>query len=156
MEEGLHRFGFLLAAVAATAAAGPARAADLAPSPPELMLAFDSYTRHIGLDPTACSFGVWNRDIVSLSPKEAMDNAFARCTPPAGYKACTRIAGELPDQAQVKDGCIAGFDRLSFLAWPRFRPRADSSSSFTTPRTGPFAFPSSSLWVSARSVISAS
>ena len=113
----LYRLGSLLsAAVAAALAAGPSAARELAPTPPELKLVFESYTRHVGLDPKACSFGVWNRDIAGLSPSQSMDNAFARCTLPAGYRVCTRIAGELPDQAQVKDGCIAGFDRLSFLA----------------------------------------
>ena len=113
----MSQLSFLLAAVAAASlAAVPASAQDLAPTAPELKLVFDSYTKHIGLDPKACSFGIWNRDVMGLPAKESYDNAFARCTLPAGYKVCTRIAGELPDQAAVADGCIAGFDRLSFLA----------------------------------------
>lgn len=111
------RSSFVLAFVASAAlAAAPSRAQDLAPTPPELMLVFDSYTKHIGIDPKACSFGVWNKDVANLSAKESFDNAFARCDLPAGYKVCTRIAGELPDQASVANGCITGFDRLSFLA----------------------------------------
>jgi hypothetical protein len=116
-EAGLYQFRLLRAAIAAAAlAAAPAGAQDLAPTPPELKLVFDSFTRHIGLDPDACSFGVWNRNVASLPPKESFDNAFARCALPAGHKVCTRIAGELPDQAAVEKGCITGFERLSFLA----------------------------------------
>jgi hypothetical protein len=101
---------------AAALAAAPAPAQGLAPTPVELKLIFDSYTRHSGIDPKSCSFGVWQRDIERLSGKEVMDNAFARCTLPAGYKVCTRIAGEHPDKTAVDKGCIAGFDRVSFLA----------------------------------------
>ena len=117
MEAGLRPFTFPLAAIAAAGlAAGPARAQDLAPTPPELRLIFDSFTKHAGIDPKACSFGVWRRDVLKLSATESFDNAFARCKLPAGYKVCTRIAGELPDQAAVTNGCITGFERLSFLA----------------------------------------
>jgi len=111
----LHQLRLILAAMAALAA-GPAAAQDLAPTPPELKLIFESYTRHIGIDPDACAFGVWNRDVTSLSAKDAFDNAFARCKLPAGYKICTRIAGDFPDRSAVENGCIAGFERLSFLA----------------------------------------
>lgn len=113
----MSHFRFLLAAAAAAClSAGPAAGQSLAPTPPELKLVFDSYTRHIGLDPKACAFGVWNSNILDLSAKESFDNAFARCKLPAGFKVCTRIAGEYPDRASVSDGCIAGFERLSFLA----------------------------------------
>jgi hypothetical protein len=101
---------------AAALAAAPSQAQDLAPTGPELMLIFESYTRHIGLDPDACSFGIWDRNVAGLPAKAAFDNAFARCKLPAGYKVCTRIAGELPDQTSVENGCITGFERLSFLA----------------------------------------
>jgi hypothetical protein len=116
-EADLYQFRLVLAAMAAASlAAGPSAAQDLAPTPSELKLVFDSYTAHAGIDSKACTFGVWNRNIASLGRKEAMDNAFARCDLPAGYKVCTRIAGELPDQATVENGCIAGFDRVSLLA----------------------------------------
>lgn len=115
-EAALHRFDILIGAIAAASLAGPAFAQDLAPNPVELKRVFDSYTRHNGIDPKTCTFGVWNRDIMSLERKEAMDNAFARCALPAGHKVCTRIAGEHPDKPAVKDGCIAGFDRVSLLA----------------------------------------
>ena len=113
----MSHFKFLLAAAAiASMSSGPSAGQNLAPTPPELRLVFDSYTKHIGLDPKACSFGVWNSNILDLSAKETFDNAFARCKLPADFKACTRIAGEYPDQASVANGCIAGFERLSFLA----------------------------------------
>lgn len=97
-------------------AAAPAAAQDLAPTPAELKLVFDSYTRHIGIDPEACSFGVWDRNVVGLSARQAFDNAFSRCKLPAGHKVCTGIAAEFPDRTAVDRGCIAGFERLSFLA----------------------------------------
>jgi hypothetical protein len=117
LEADLYRSRSILGAIAAAwLAAGPAGAQDLSPTPPELKLIFDSYTRHIGLDPNACRFGLWNGDLLNLSAKEAFDNAFARCKLPPGYKICTRIAGELPDRSAVENGCITGFERLSFLA----------------------------------------
>ena len=112
----MSQFRLFLAAIAAASLAVPAAGQNLAPTPPELMLVFDRYTRHIGLDPKACSLGVWNSDIANLSARESFDNAFARCDLPAGYKVCTRIAGEFPDRDSVANGCIAGFHRLSFLA----------------------------------------
>lgn len=112
----MHRLHILLGAIAAATLAAPSMAQDLAPTPPELKMVFDSYTKHSGIDPRTCAFGVWNRDVMSLERKEAMDNAFARCSLPAGHEVCTRIAGEHPDKAAVKDGCIAGFDRVSLLA----------------------------------------
>jgi hypothetical protein len=115
-EEALHRPTFVLAAIAAASLAGPSAAQDLAPTPVELKMVFDSYTKRSGIDPKACTFGVWNRDVISLDRKEAMDNAFARCSLPAGHKVCTRIADEFPDRSAVKDGCITGFDRASLLA----------------------------------------
>lgn len=106
----------LPAAAAALLIAGPSAAQDLAPTPTELKLVFDSYTGHIGLDPNQCSFGVWNRNVAALSARESFDNAFARCKLPPGYRICTPIAGEHPDPAAVENGCITGFERLSFLA----------------------------------------
>lgn len=103
------------AAIGLLIAHAPAQAADLRATPLELREAFARYTEHMGIDPDSCVFGIWDSDIARLTPKAMMANAFARCTMGRPYKVCTRLAGQLTGQAPVENGCITGFDSLSFL-----------------------------------------
>lgn len=111
----MPKWSFVVVTVGLLIAPGFAQAVDLRATPVELREAFTRYTEHMGIDPDTCVFGVWDNDIVHLTRKAMMANAFARCAMSRHYQVCTRLAGKLTGQVPVENGCISGFDSVSFL-----------------------------------------
>ena len=117
------RAAMMLAAVLAMGAvAGQAFAQGLDPTPLELKTAFESYTRHAGVDPDSCQFQIWQKGQLGAA-KAMMNNAFAVCALKTPRKVCTRLAAKAAGLAPVEGGCITGFDTLSFLPIAPMTPK---------------------------------
>jgi hypothetical protein len=117
------RFASLIAAAAVLLIGSAAGAQDLAPAPSELREVFERYTKQQGIDPDTCSFGVWDRNLGSLTPEKMASNVFARCPATAGARLCTGLATELSGRLPVENGCITGFETLAFSPFLALSPR---------------------------------